>query len=122
MNHVIEQNMNKNPFFTGSIQSVEDATTRIYEGAAFGAIHFDGMGQAAAISAALDQLEAAQSQCCEADMQTGEVGDACAYLTSQNGKVAPLVARFWKALAIPDQVVRFEVTAQTLRVIRQQFG
>lgn len=113
--------MNKNHHFTDSILTTQDATNRFYKGAAFGAIHFDGVGQAAAIQVALDVLEEAQTQCCKENMQTDNVGAACTYLSNQNVKTVPLVTRFWKALAIPDQTSRFEATAQTLRVIRQQF-
>ena len=114
--------MNKNPFFTASIEAIENETTRFYEKAAFGAIHFDGAGQTAAISAAIAVLEDAQARSADENMQCEAVGRACSYLAGQNAKAAPLTQRFWDSLIIPEQPVRFEATAKTLRVIRQQFG
>ena len=114
--------MNKSRIFTGSIQKVEDDTNRFYEGAAFGAVHFDGQGQRAGIDAALGILDEAQGRCLDYMMHTDEVRQACDYLANQSDKAKPLAERFWKGLAITDQHVRFESTAQTLRVIRQQFA
>lgn len=122
MNYAIEQSMNKSRIFTGSIQDIEDNTNRFYEGAAFGAVHFDGQGQRAGINAALGILDEAQGRCMDYFMQTGEVRQACDYLAKQSGKAKPLTVRFWDGLAMEDQHVRFESTAQTLRAIRQQFG
>jgi Spy/CpxP family protein refolding chaperone len=114
--------MNKNHLFTASIQSIEASTDRFYREAAFGAIHFDGVGRRHAIQAAFAILEEAQAQCIERLMQTTEVQQACSYLSGQNGKVRPLAKRFWDGLAITDQHTRFEATSQALRVIRQQFA
>lgn len=113
---------NKSPDFIANIQAVEDSTNRFYEGAAFGAIHFDGIGQGTAITTSLNILEDAQAQCMDFFMHTDEVESACQYLAKQNDKVRPLVKRFWDGLAIRDQHARFEATSQALRVIRQQFG
>ena len=114
--------MNKKRVFPADIQTIEDSTNRFYKTAAFGAIHFGGVGQGAAISAALDILEDAQGQCMDHLMHTDEVRKACDFLAAKNAKAKPLAIRFWKGLTIPDQHARFEATAQLLRVIRQQFG
>lgn len=113
--------MNKNHQSSEGIQAVEDSTNRFYEGAAFSALHFDGAGQQAGISAALTILERAQTRCTDYQMQTDEVQQACDYL-SRNDKVRPVTKRFWDGLIVPNQHARFEATSQALRVIRQQFG
>lgn len=119
---ILEQSMNKIRNFTAKQNDVEASTDRFYEKAAFGSIHFDGAGQGAAISGALDILERAQGRCMDYFMHTDEVESACDYLARQNAKTRPLTKRFWDGLAIRDQHTRFEATAQALRVIRQQFG
>lgn len=114
--------MNKNRVFTASFSSVERQVDGFYNKAALGAIHFDGQGRSAATDAALTLLDEAQAKCLDFIMQTVEVERACEYLAKRNDKVKPLLKRFWDGLVTEDQGVRFEVTSQALRVIRQQFG
>lgn len=104
------------------MKTILDAHSRLYGRAAFGAIHFDGGGQGAAIQAAIEALEHAQTLCLERAIHPSEIHEACEYLTSLNDRAAYHVQAFKKGLAIADQSQRFEATQTALRMISRQFG
>ncbi|MEM6898677.1 MAG: hypothetical protein AAF583_02740 [Pseudomonadota bacterium] len=104
------------------MKTILNAHSRLYGRAAFGAIHFDGGGQGAAIQAAIEVLEHAQTQCLERSIHPSEIHEACEYLTSMNDRAVYHVRMFKKGLAIADQSQRFEATQTALRMITRQFG
>lgn len=104
------------------MKTILDAHTRLYGRAAFGPIHFDGGGQGAAIQAAIEALEHAQTYCLERPIHPSEIHEACEYLTSLNDRAAYHVRKFKEGLKIHDQSQRFEATQAALRMISRQFG
>ena len=118
---ILEQNMNTDRFFHCKQSEAEGRIDRFYDKAAFGAVHFDGIGRNQTVAACLSVLDEAQSLCMDENMQTEDVKGACDYLSARDAKVRAVAGRFWDGLIIEDQAVRFEATAQALRVIHQQF-
>ena len=114
--------MNKNHHFHCKQSEAEGRIDQFYEKAAFGSVHFDGMGRNQTVKACLAVLDEAQSLCMDENMQTEDVKGACDYLSARDAKVRAVAGRFWDGLIIKDQAVRFEATAQALRVIHQQFA
>ncbi|MEO1322835.1 MAG: hypothetical protein AAFV59_07500 [Pseudomonadota bacterium] len=104
------------------MKHILNAYSKLYEGAAFGSIHFDGGGHIEAEIAALNILECAQGACTERPIPPSEIDEACAYLTSRSDKAGVHVRKFREGLHIQDQAQRFEATQQALRMISRQFG
>lgn len=98
------------------------AYSKLYDGAAFGAIHFDGGGHIEAEIAALNILECAQGACLDRPIPPSEIEEACQYLGERNAKAALHIQAFKEGLHIVDQSQRFEATQTALRMISRQFG
>lgn len=105
-----------------TLKHILDAYSRLYGGAAFGAIHFDGGGHTQAQIAALNILECAQTACLERPIPPAEIDEACEYLSSRDDKARFHVENFKKGLALVDQSQRFEATQTAYRMIKRQFG
>lgn len=103
------------------MKAILNAYKSLYGGAAFGAVHFDGIGKDEAEIAALSILECAQGACLERPIPPSEIEEACTYLSERNDKAALHILSFKKALYLPDQVMRFEATSQALRGVFAQF-
>jgi len=104
------------------MKQILDAYSRLYSGAAFGSIHFDGGGHIEATIAAVNILECAQAACMDRPIPASEINEACEYLASRNQKAADAIKRFRRDLLIQDQAQRFEATQAALRLITRQFG
>jgi len=104
------------------MKQILDAYSRLYDGAAFGAVHFDGGGHIQAETAALSILECAQGACLDRPIPPTEIDEACEYLAGCNDKAGAHIENFKKCLAIADQFQRFEATQTALRMIARQFG
>ncbi|MEL6103280.1 MAG: hypothetical protein AAFR68_18440 [Pseudomonadota bacterium] len=104
------------------MKRVVDTHRTLYRGAAFGAIHFDGEGHRQARMAALDALEAAQGHCLDRPIAPQDIEEAIGYLSQGCSKAAWHLSQFREGLTIPDQVQRFESTANALRAVRRCLG
>ncbi|MEP1145465.1 MAG: hypothetical protein ABJH52_17205 [Henriciella sp.] len=104
------------------MKRILDAYSKLYSGAAFGAVHFDGGGHAEATTAALSVLECAQTACLERPIPPSEIDEACEYLSGRDEKTRIHVQNLKKGLAIADQSQRFEATQTAYRMIERQFG
>ena len=104
------------------MKQILDAYSKLYDGAAFGAVHFDGGGHAMAETAAMNILECAQGACLDRPIPSSEIDEACEYLAGRNDKAGIHIENFKKGLAIADQSQRFEATQTALRMIARQFG
>ena len=104
------------------MKHILNAYSKLYDGAAFGAVHFDGGGHIEAQIAALSVLECAQTACLERPIPPSEIDEACAYLSERNEKASLHIEAFRRGLHIIDQSQRCEATQQALRMIARQFG
>lgn len=104
------------------MKQILNAYSKLYAGAAFGAVHFDGGGHTEAETAALSILECAQTACLDRPIPLSEIEEACEYLSGRDEKTGIHVRNFKKGLAIADQSQRFEATQTAYRMIARQFG
>jgi hypothetical protein len=104
------------------MKHILNAYSKLYSGAAFGAVHFDGGGHNEAEIAAFNILECAQGACLDRPIPLSEIEEACEYLSERSDKAGIHVEAFKRGFHIADQSQRFEATQQALRKIARQFG